>query len=85
MAKANLEDRVKAIEARNRKVELDKAWEVSAARRFVLFIITFILSYAFLKIIEDEHPLANSILAAVGFVLSTLTVSYLKNLWITKQ
>ena len=81
----SLEKRVQAIEARNRKVELDKAWENSSIRRLVLFFVTLVFTYVFLEVINDDHPFGNAILGAAGFVLSTLTVSYLKKWWIAKQ
>lgn len=81
----NLEKRVVAIEERNRRVELDKAWENSSVRRLVLFCVTLVFTYIFLEVIKDDHPLGNAILAAAGFVLSTLTVSYLKKWWISRQ
>lgn len=83
--KTTLEQRVTEIEKRNRRVELDKAWENSASRRLVLFLVTFILTFGFLKLIDENYPLANAILAAFGFLLSTLTVSYLKNRWISRR
>jgi len=81
----DLEVRVEAIEARNRRVELDKAWENSSIRRLVLFFVTLAFTYVFLEVINDERPLGNAVLAAAGFVLSTLTVSYLKKWWISRQ
>jgi len=81
----DLEKRIAAIEARNKRVELDKAWETGALRRFILFILTCIFTYGFLRLIEEPHAFGNSIVAASGFILSTLTVSYLKNWWISRQ
>ena len=81
----NLEKRVQAIEARNHKVELDKAWETSLLRKCIVFLITCALTYSFLRLIDDPNALGNAILAAVGFMLSTLTLSLFKNWWINKQ
>ncbi len=85
MKKPNLEKRVAAIEARNQRVELDKAWEVSWTRKLVLFCIIFLLTFLFLLLIRDDRALGNALLAAVGIFLSTLTISYLKTWWISRQ
>lgn len=85
MIRNGLEKRVAAIEARNRKVELDKAWETSIARKVVLFVATFLLTYIFLRLIDENYPAGNAVLASIGFVLSASTISYLKNYWIARQ
>ncbi len=85
MKKPDLEKRVAAIEARNQRVELDKAWEVSWTRKLVLFCITFLLTFLFLLLIRDDRAWGNAVLAAIGILLSTLTISYLKTWWISRQ
>ena len=46
----NLEERVKKIEERNKKVELDKAWETSWTRKIGIIILTYVIviTYSFL-------------------------------------
>jgi hypothetical protein len=39
-----LEQRIRKIEERNQKVEADKAWEMSWARRILLTIFTYLVS-----------------------------------------
>lgn len=85
MSSKNLEKRIIAIEARNKRVELDKAWETSWTRKLVLFLVTLLLTYIFLLLIHDDHAFGNAVLGAIGFLLSTLTVSYLKAWWISRQ
>ena len=38
-----LEKRIEAIEKRNKKVEIDKAWETSWTRRVCIMILTYII------------------------------------------
>ena len=38
----DLEKRIKKIESRNRKVESDKAWELSYTRRALIVIFTYL-------------------------------------------
>ncbi|MFH0961196.1 MAG: hypothetical protein V1820_00755 [archaeon] len=70
--------RLLAIEQRNRKVELDKAWETSGERKLALFILTYLAAGFFFQSIGISKPWLNAIVPASAFVLSTLTLSVLK-------
>lgn len=85
MVRNDLEKRLSAIEARNKRVELDKAWETSLTRKIVIFGATFLVTYIFLRLIDENHPLGNAALASLGFVVSASSVSYQKNVWIARQ
>jgi len=78
----NLEQRVKTIEERNRSVEIDKAWEVSWARRIVLVVLTYLAIGIYMWVIELPRPWLNAIVPAVAFVISTLSMPFFKNIWI---
>lgn len=77
----SLEERVKNIEARNKKVEIDKAWETSLTRRVLLLAFTYIAVGLYLDAIDIPNAWLNAIVPAVGFFLSTLTLPFFKNLW----
>jgi len=77
----NLEDRVSKIEKRNKKVELDKSWEASWARRFLLIIFTYLAVGLYLKAIKISNPWLNAVVPSVGFLLSTLTMPFFKEIW----
>ncbi len=77
-----LEQEINRIKERNRRVEGDKAWEVSTARKIVIAVITFILVYAFFLAAKLPDPFINSCIAVIGFILSTLTIPIFKNLWL---
>lgn len=82
MAKATgLEKRIAAIEKRNSAVELNKAWEVSYTRRFLLVLFTYLSIAAYLKFIVGIDPWINAIVPALGFLLSTLSLPYFKKFW----
>ncbi len=76
-----LEERIEKIEWRNDKVELDKAWETSWTRKALLAIFTYLAIALYLKFIVRIDPWINAIVPSVGFLLSTLTLPYLKKLW----
>lgn len=77
----NLEARIKRIEARNNLVELDKAWETSYTRKFILIIFTYLAIGLYLDAIGVPKPWLNSIVPSLGFLLSTLSLPFFKKVW----
>ncbi len=77
-----LKDRIAKIEARNKKVESDKAWETSLARKLVIVVLTYLVIVIFLIANHFPNPLINGIIPTIGFILSTLTLPFFKNWWI---
>lgn len=78
----DIEERIKVIEKRNYKVELDKKWETSYFRRFLLIIFTYLSIGLYLNVINVDRPWINAIVPAIGFLLSTLSLPFFKKLWI---
>jgi len=76
-----LEKRIKNIEERNKKVELDKAWEMSYFRRFLLALFTYLAIGFYLQAINIARAWLNAIVPAVAFILSTLALPFFKRLW----
>lgn len=76
-----LEERIAKIERRNTRVELDKAWETSNTRRVLLIFFTYLSIALYLKFIVGVEPWINAVVPAIGFLLSTLTLSFFKKLW----
>lgn len=76
-----LEKRIEAIEARNKKVEADKAWEISWTRRISIAILTYIVIAVFLIVIHKPQPFINALVPPIGFLLSTLVMSRVRNFW----
>jgi hypothetical protein len=77
----SLEKRVAAIEKRNAKVELDKRWETSWARRLSISILTYVVVVTYLFAINNKQPFINAVVPATGFLLSTLVLRKIKLLW----
>ena len=77
----DLEKRIKALEARNRTVEADKAWETSWTRRTTIALLTYFVVCAYLALVIHIDPWLNALVPVVGFLLSTLTLSFVKNQW----
>lgn len=78
----DLENKIKNIEERNKKVELDKTWEISYFRRFLLTLFTYLAIGFYLQAINVTKPWLNAIVPAIAFMLSTLTLPFFKKLWI---
>jgi hypothetical protein len=78
----DIETEIKSIKERNARVEADKAWETSLARRMAIAIGTYILSAIFLLAINAQNPYLAALVPALGFLLSTLTLPFLKTAWL---
>lgn len=76
-----LEERVSVIEGRNKRVELEKAWEVSWTRRILVAIFTYLAIGLYLQAINVFRPWVNAIVPTTGFLLSTLTLPFFRSLW----
>lgn len=81
----NLEERLYQIEERNRKVELDKAWEVSWTRRSLVALFTYLAIGLYLRAIQIDRPWINAIVPTLGFMISTLTLPFFKRWWMRNQ
>ena len=81
--KSDIEKRISAIEARNSKVELDKAWETSWSRKISITILTYLVVASYLIVIHKDKPFVNAAVPAIGFFLSTLVLRRVKDLWQT--
>lgn len=79
---AKIEEEIESIKERNKRVEADKAWETSKTRRSVIAAATYIIVSVFLFLIEAPNFLVISLVPAIGYVLSTLSLSFIKKYWI---
>ena len=70
------------IKQRNRRVELDKAWETSWTRKIIVTLLTYAVIVIFFFSAELPRPFINSIVPALAFVLSTLSLPFFKKIWI---
>jgi hypothetical protein len=73
---------VEEILSRNSRVETDKAWETSKTRRAVVAGITYVVAIFFLWRIGVSEPLINALVPTGGYLLSTLSLSFIKKQWL---
>lgn len=78
----NFEKEIIEIKKRNKKVEQDKAWETSWSRRGLIALMTYFVIVIFFFSAGLSKPFVNSIVPTTGFILSTLSLSWFKKIWI---
>lgn len=77
-----LEKEIIQIKERNRKVELDKAWETSWTRKVCICILTYIVVVIYSTIINKITSVwLSSLVPVIGFTLSTLSLKLIRNVW----
>jgi len=81
----SLEKRIKRLEARNKRVEADKAWETSWVRRLSIMVLRYLVVVFYLHFVVHINPWINALVPVIGFFVSTLTVSLLKKEWLKRR
>ena len=81
----SIEERIKNLETRNQRVESDKAWETSRTRRIGIAVLTYLVVCSYLAFVVHIDPWINAVVPVVGFLLSTLTLQYLKSVWLKRR
>ena len=73
---------IEKIKERNKKVELDKAWETSFVRRLCICILTYIVVVVYSIIIKNVTNIwLSSLVPVIGFTLSTLSLKVVRKMW----
>ena len=78
----NIEQEIQEIQLRNRRVELDKAWENSWTRKISITITMYAFMIIMMFSLDLPSPFINAIIPTSGFILSTLGLSFVKTAWI---
>ena len=77
-----LKKELTAIKQRNRRVEADKAWETSTARRGLITVPTYFLAVLLFILINAPSPWLTAFVPAGAYALSTLTLPFVKDWWV---
>lgn len=80
-----IKDEIKEIKERNARVEADKAWETSLFRKILVAVLTYLVVVLFFVIAELPKPFINALVPTLGFLLSTLSISFFKKLWLKNK
>ena len=75
---------IKDIKVRNARVESDKAWETSWARRVLIALGTYIVIGGYLTLLQVEKAWLHALVPPAAYMLSTLTLPFAKALWLKK-
>jgi hypothetical protein len=81
----NVDERLQAIEDRNARVEIDKAWEVSVVRRGFIALVTYACATIVLWSLSSAKPLLDALIPTGGYILSTLSLPPLKRWWVNRR
>ena len=73
---------IEEILKRNSRVEQDKAWETSKTRRAVIALCTYAIASLFMWRIGIDEPMINALVPTGGYLLGTLLLPFIKNLWL---
>ena len=77
-----LEEKIKKIEERNKRVELDKKWETSWTRKLCIMILTYIVVIVYSYLIRNfDYIFLSSLVPVIGFLLSTLSLKLIRKIW----
>ena len=78
----DLEKEIKKIQERNKKVELDKAWETSWTRKICIMILTYTVVIIYSYVIRKyDNIFLSSLVPVIGFTLSTLSLKLVRKIW----
>jgi uncharacterized membrane-anchored protein len=81
----NLVKRIELLEARNKRVDTDKAWETSWIRKILIMVLTYLVVISYLHFVVHINPWINGFVPVIGYFLSTQTISIVKRRWIQKK
>ncbi len=80
-----LEAEIMKLQARNKRVEADKAWETSLTRRLFISGATYFLIAVFMIVLGVEKPFVSAIIPAIAYLISTASLAALKEVWLAGQ
>ena len=76
MDNKDLENEIANIKERNKRVDLDKAWETSWTRKICICILTYIVVVIYSYLINKNNNIwLSSLVPVIGFTLSTVSLN----------
>ena len=77
-----IKQEIEKIKKRNKRVELDKAWETSWTRRVCIMILTYIVVVIYSFVIKNvDNIFLSSLVPVIGFTLSTFSLKAVRKIW----
>jgi len=82
MDNKEIENEILKIKERNKRVELDKAWETSLIRKLCICVLTYVVVVIYSIMINKTSSIwFSSLVPVIGFTLSTLSLKLVRNIW----
>ena len=80
-----IDKEIEHLRSRNQRVDSNKAWEQSFVRKGTVAIITYIVTLLVFTSIGASEPYLNAFIPTVGYLLSTLSLSFVRSFWEARQ
>jgi hypothetical protein len=80
----DIEKEINLIKERNVKVEVDKAWETSIFRIFLISFVTYVIASFVMYFIGVSNFLLNALIPTIGYLLSAQSLPIVKRWWVNK-
>lgn len=82
----SLEGALSAIQERNKKVEIQKAWETSLTRRAFIACMTYMVAYLYMRYgLEVARPHLDAFVPTGGYLLSTFGLPLVRDIWVRRK
>jgi len=81
----NFEKEINNLKERNRRVEADKAWEISLFRVGLISIITYSVTAWVFYLIGVENYFLNALIPTTGYFLSIQSIPFIKKWWLERR
>lgn len=76
---------IETIIARNARVEADKAWETSWARKLCIAAFTYVFLTCYLPFLGVPNSYLHATVPTLGYLFSTMSMGFIKSWWIEKS
>ena len=80
----HLEKEVELLKSRNARVEKEKAWETSWQRKLGIIVTTYFVMILVFSSLGNDRPFLNAIVPTLGYILSTLSMGWMKKVFLNK-
>jgi hypothetical protein len=78
----HLEREIEILKARNIRVEAEKKWETSWQRKVGIIVMTYFVMILVFWSLGNPDPLRNALIPTLGYTLSTLSMGWMKRLFL---
>lgn len=81
----HLEKEIELLKARNTRVEKEKAWENSWQRKLGIIVTTYFVMILVFWSLGNDAPFLNAVVPTLGYTLSTLSMGWMKKIFLKNK